>query len=418
MKTKSLSLMLFILLATGSAYAQEQAAESSGGGLSAGFSSITNFIKKPFVGIPKEELIVTQGDPVEQCLGTAKKATQECSSPTSDTFKQGAQLLTTIPAIATTFLAGGDADEMSDMCRLTALSGLLSGFLNSGQAKTCQTASQACNESCNAATKRLSEAFKETNDGLEMRKIEKAIADVKETKEKCIQSVEQQVQQAQQQQLANALPIAGAEACVAGIDDSPSEEIVDCNLTRFQFYPECSPVSKLDTIATNFEPGVSLNNDPPEIDIPDVDDREDYWNNLRNQGANAGGLGGGGAGALGGSAGGGSGSSANDRSGGGGRRKSGSTILSGGTESSGSNSGWNTGDSDFDKKYAKLKAKNKNLKMLTPKKLGGRGLASNEFALASDDIWTRVYLRTNTRCTKQLTDCNANRSQNPYGIKN
>ncbi len=412
MEIKNLVLLLVLVFGFSDVSAQDSVAAVT--------SNLEGAVAKPIETTPKQKMIKSDGSPLENCSGTAQQAVRECLSPSSGGMKKAAQMLTTIPSIATAFMAGGDAGKMANMCKMTALAGMLGGLLNGGQNRTCQDAAGACEESCGQSKQILTDEANEaasSGDQATYNFKRQQISQVDQTKDECINKVEQQMQLAQQQQQANQEPMGGAEACQAALDPEPEDEIVDCGLDQFKGYPECSTVSKLDPIDSTFEPGIALGSDPAEIDLPEADDREEYWNSLKNKAG--GGAGGGsgmgaGAGALGGGSNGGSGSKSDGQSGGG-RRKSGSAMVSGGTATSGSNSGWNTGDSDFNKKFAKLKAKKKGLKMLTKKKLGGRGLAGSEFAMASEDIWTRVYLRTNTRCTKQLTDCNANKSKNPYG---
>ena len=71
-------------------------------------------------------------------------------------------------------------------------------------------------------------------------------------------------------------------------------------------------------------------------------------------------------------------------------------------------------DGDGSDKLTELAKKKGKIGLLTPKKkIAGNG--SSQFGLASRDIWTSVYVRTNARCAKQLKECSANRSRDPYG---
>lgn len=372
--------------------------------------------------VPREgsEMAVRDRDPVGNCSGTKTRAVNECMTPTGSGFEQAGQLLTTLPAIATAFMGGEDPGKMAEMCQLTQIMGAVSGLLNGGQNTTCQNASSICQEVCGESRDQLRQLAAAQPTQIDVIRLQ--LEQVNEDEEDCVAKATEQMQLAQQQQQANQQPMAGAEACQNALnsDDEFEEELVDCSLAQYANSAQCTTLGKTDGNGIPFEPGQTISQDDSATDFPGVEDREDFWNDLKNKtSGNAGGrgAGAGGAGPMGGGPGGGSG--ANNRAGGA-ARKSGSTMLSGGNESSGGGgSGFNLGgDDDFNKKFAKLDAKKKKLNMLTKKKIGGRGIASSEFGLASDDIWTRVYLRTNTRCTKQLTECTANKSLNPYGVSN
>lgn len=388
--------------------------------------ALDNAIKSPPQPKGAENMIVDAGDPLESCRQTTNKAVQECVKPSGIGFKEAAGILVMLPGVAAGFMTGGDPGKIAQMCKVTAAAGMLGGLLNGGQDKTCQNASAACQSKCG-------EAFNvyRQQEGTALSAGDAAGADVARYKQQeiqrfdkdCQDKVAAQMQLAKQQQMANQAPIAGAEACNQALnsdEDGLDDEIVDCSLAQYANYSECATIGKTDDgSGIPFEPGLNLTNDDEAIDLPEGEDREDFWNALKNKTAGAGGRSGGGAGAgaMGGGPGGGNGSGGNRA--GGPMRKSGSSMVTGGNESSGGGAGWGKGDDgDFDKKFAKLGAKTNGLNMLKKKKIGGRNVASSEFGVASDDIWTRVYLRTNTRCTKQLAECAANKSLNPYGVNN
>ncbi len=377
-----------------------------------------------------EAMMKRDGSPEQNCSRTSSVAVQECLQPTGQGFKQVAMMLTTLPSIATAFMAGGDPEKMARMCKLSQAMLIAGGLLNGGQDKTCQNATVACQTVCGESVEQLKEIYEQAPDDLALKKIQMQIDGIRETEEKCLTKVTEQMQLAQQQQQANQSPIAGAENCEQVLNEDPDGEDsnVDCSLAEYANTTQCTTIAEtLDKTGDGgvipFESGATISKDDSLDDLPEAqDDREDFWNDLKNKAANGGGngsRGGAGAGAFGGGSGGGSGNGSGNRAGGGAARKAGSTMVSGGNESSSGAGGWGKGsDDDFNKKFAKLDAKKKGLNMLTKKKIGGRGIASSEFGLASDDIWTRVYLRTNTRCTKQLAECAANKSQNPYGVVN
>jgi hypothetical protein len=371
---------------------------------------------------PKQakEIEVTQSTPDENCRLTRDNAVKECLNPTGQGFKQAAQLLTTLPAIATAFMGGGDPGKMAEMCKLTTIMGAIGGMLNGGQDTTCQQASAACQSSCGKGydfyRQQESQAVA-ARDSAGARQAQMKQEDMKTIDDDCQKQVQAQMQLAQQQQQANQQPMAGAEACQAALDSNPEDEIVDCTQPKFANAAECTTIGKTAGNGITFEKGPGISANESDADLPALEDREDYWNSLKNKTSGGTPSGNSGTGALGGSGSNGGFGNAAQKAGGSGK-KSGSSLMSGGSESSGGGGGgWgNMSGDDFDKKYSKLSDKKKGLGMLTKKKIGGRNIAAAEFGSSSDDIWTRVYLRTNTRCTKQLTECTANKSLNPYGV--
>lgn len=391
--------------------------------------------KTPPEATKKEDMECTdEGDYLSNCTCTKNKALKECISPSGQGFKRAAQFILTLPSVATPFMTGGDSGQMADMCKLSALSGTVANLLNGTQGTNCERAISVCTESCVTKARKYINKLRENEmnaAGESAALVQKAesnyrarVEEVEQINADCNGKAQTQMQMAQQQMQAGLAPMSGMTSCAAGLDEDgsgSSGEIVDCTLARFASYAQCSTVSKANSAGNGvtYDPGVGIAADTDsEMDLPGAEDREDYWNALKNKTSGSGnGSGRSGMGALG-SGGGSGGFGALGKGGSGAARKTGSSLLSGGSDSGGAGGGgWgNGGNEGFDKKYAKLGAKGKGLNMLTKKKIGGRQLAS-DLASSTEDIWTRVYLRTNTNCTKQLLECSANKSLNPYGLQ-
>lgn len=418
MKIKNSVLVLLLFLNSNAVLAQQTVAGSDT--LSA---NLRQAIANPPKATPAEELIKKISnitDPYQRCEAIKDVALGECASPSSSTFKTAANLLLTVPSIATSFLSGGDnAGRMAEMCQMTALAGVVGGLLNGTQGSGCDNAMNSCNSVCSASIKSYNDQatqLRSAGQNAQAEEYMRMVDRIKTTEQECINKATAQKQLAQQQQQANAQPIAGMQACSEALAGEEESSLVDCSQDYYRNDPSCATVGKVgdNGLGSTYEPGVAIDTTADDVDMPTPENREDFWNNLKNKTSGNQGSGGGRAGAGAGMSGGPGGQGGN-KAGAGGARRSSNASFSGGSESSGGGAGGWGNSSGLSGRLAKLAEKKKGLNMLTQKKLAGRGLAAAELGVASDDIWTRVYLRTNTRCAKQLVECAANKSQNPYG---
>lgn len=407
MKIKLMFLSLFVIGSVSNAQAQAP-------NITQTQAQVDNLLKNP--PQPKDKNALVK----ENCTKTVDAAVTECMAPTGIGFKEIAGMLTTIPAISTAFMSGEDSGKLAQMCQLSSAMGLLGSMLNGGQDKTCQNAMSACEEACEKEKKGFENQRKNLNPSDPnyanfFNKYTSEMKAIDDLNGQCIKKIQAQMQLAQQQQAANQQPTAAMQNCAQALNGDEDPEFVDCTLNPGA--AECTPVSKLDDVGSGstYEPGIAISPTADEIDLPSPEDREEYWNNLKNK-ASGNQANGGRPGAGAGMSGGGPGNAASNKAAGGaGRRTNGASFSAGSESGGGGAGGWaNSKDGGLNNRLSKLGDKKK-LNMLTQKKVAGRGLAAAEFGVASDDIWTRVYLRTNTRCTKQLVECSANRSQNPYG---
>ncbi len=382
-------------------------------GASAGLESA---VANPPQASPIDKIAFRGADPKTNCERTGQNAVNECQNPSGQGFKQALSLAAAVPALAAGFMSGGDPGKMAQMCQMGVLATTLSSLLNSTMGKGCENGSAACQTVCSESLNTVGRQIQTATSSLEVEKLKLLQQSIKETGDKCVADVTAVQQAASSQQGANQQPGGDMASCNAMLDEDGASELVDCTLPEFANAPECTTLAKNDGLPIGFETG--SNGLPVDesggLDVPLGEDREDFWNALKNKTSGGGSAGGGGAG-LGGFGGGGSPSSPAG-SAAAAARKAGNNMVTGGDSSGGGGgSGFGGGDDDFDRKFSGLDKKKKDLNMLTQKKIGGRNIAGAEFGLSSDDIWTRVYLRTNTRCTKQLAECAANKSSNPYG---
>lgn len=391
----------------------------------------------------KNQMIVDAGDPVKSCEATRNKAITECSTPTNDGFKAAAGALAGITGAFAGFSAGdmsasddpekvaAQQKQTQNMCMLTQLLSKLADALNGGQGDTCVQAQQACDQKCNEGEDTLKKEIEQlmaqrtpqnsAQIDSEIKIRENKIEKIQKTNNKCAEEARQIAQQAQQQQQASQQPQQGMDQCQQALNagQKTTEEPVNCSEDKFKTHPSCLGLNPGggpnigDFARDPFD--VSGQGGASEFDMP-LD--ESTFGKTSPSGA-GGGRGGGSGGPgffAGGSGNNNNGPASKTGEGTAGGRGIGS--LYGGNESGGGGGGW--GNMNGDKAgsgLSRLAKKKTDLKVPTKRKLGGHKLGAGEFGLSTDDIWTRVYLRTNTRCTKQLVQCAANRSADPYGKK-
>lgn len=370
----------------------------------------------------------------ETCEAQKLKSIAECNQPSNGGWQAAAQIFAGVAGAAAGFMAmdSGASDDpskagqASQMCALAEVLNKLSSALNGGQNDTCMNAAQACEEVCNKEIKKHNE---KSNEYLSMQppqmglaQAEKNRADqAKENKESCLKEVEKQAQKAQQQQQANQSPGQGMSQCQQALNgDKEGEEPVDCSKDKFKGHPSCTGMSTNpgNMIGSERDPFTVGSRDDQDFDLP-LDENAGSGYKANGDGSGGSNGAGGGLGFFGGSGSGGGGES-QKTGGAAGAGRGGVGSLYGGSEGGGSGGAWGSmaGDGkDGNGRLSKLANKKSDVKVPTQRKLAGHKLGSGEFGLSTDDIWTRVYLRTNTRCTKQLIECAANRSTNPYGKK-
>ncbi len=373
----------------------------------------------------------TTAEEMEQatCEEQKPKSIKECNQPSNGGWQQAAQMFAGVAGAAAGFMAMDSASDesksgqASQMCALAEMLNKLSSALNGGQNDTCQNAANVCEKVCN---KEIKEHQKKREEYLKMQPPQTGLAQIekdkeekaKENKKECIDEVTKQAQKAQQQQQANQSPGQGMSQCQQALNgDQESEEPVDCSKDKFKGHPSCAGMSNNpgNMIAGNRDPFNMSGRDDGDFDLP-LDENSSAFNGNGSDGSGSGG-GSGGMGFMGGS-GSGSGGGESQKTGGAAGR-SGVGSLYGGSEGGGAGGAWGSmaGDGKDGKGLSRLANKKSGVKVPTQRKLAGHKLGAGEFGLSTDDIWTRVYLRTNTRCTKQLISCAANKSTDPYGRK-
>lgn len=368
-----------------------------------------------------EEMKVETGEPLQSCKETSKKSIKECLQPSGVGFKEIMGIVSGIcGAIASFSMGSGDGSEESQQqaqksCMLAGMCQQLGSGLNGGQNDTCVNAAKACESVCSESQKKLLEEaakLQTSNPALAQQKKDYAALAAKEG-EDCLKKAQEVAQAAQQQQQANQQPQGGMEQCQQALDSGLDEdEEVNCALPQFASHAACTTLTKTDSDGippferNDILPTVGNNS---EEDLPFVEAPTDFG---KTAGANGGGAGSpGGFGMMGG--GNGSGDGAQGKTDGSGRRGGASAAMLGGGGSSGGGSPWPMGKDEDGK--GRGFGKKGDSKLLTKRKLAGHKLGEGEFAASTDDIWARVYTRTNTNCTKQLLSCAANKSLNPYG---
>ena len=397
--------------------------------------------------IPVEELMVVEvaeDDPtkIKICQATVEKSKQACEVPRGAVFKEGLSIMSAGFGLTSGLLArGGASSQLSTVCNVAQGLEKVNSLTNKVRAGTCQNARIACANICMGNTmESLKGRLKKLDRTCKAKKImnankPKELANIflgcEEDKdilranmdfantlnEECAQFAAQKIQESQQQVQANQKTLAQSmKACknaFASEDSGHDEDFVDClDVVNFGNHPSCSRLSG------KTSPGSLLKGEPPLQKT--IDPTPDFPNDPRalsktgglgnpgNPGMGSGGLLGGGMDQNSSS---GKGSSQNKRRG----SKKHSVLFGKPLGNQGNSSQFSHGDDDEGGigSLGRLASQKGKIGMLTKRKLAASD--PNQFGPASDDIWTRIYLRTNIRCAKQLKECSANRSRNPYG---
>lgn len=367
------------------------------------------------------------------CKEQKEKSIRECNSPSNSGWQQATQIFAGVAGAAAGFMAmdssaSGDdakAGQTAQLCALTEMLSKLASAIGGGQSDTCMTAGNLCERVCNKEIKEHEQKKKdyEIAKDLAGANYERGeIETLTKVKDECLEKVKEQAQKAQQQQQANQNPAQGASQCQQALNgEKTSEEPVDCSKDKFKGHPSCSGIaSNPGSMIGNSDrdPFGAVNGEDSDFDLP-LDENQQLSKLDPNSGSGGGGSGGG-MGFFGGGSGSGGGDSQKTGGAAGPGRGGGGSLYGGSDGGGGGGGAWGSmaGDGKDGKGgLSRLANKKTDVKVPTQRKLAGHKLGSGEFGLSTDDIWTRIYLRTNTRCTKQLISCSANRSTNPYGRK-
>lgn len=405
----------------------------------AGAGNLATTATEGVEGTPQEQM------EAETCERTKAKSVAECKKPTNNGWQAGAQALAGLTGAFAGFSMGDSAagdsssqQQTQQLCMLADLMSKLANSLNGGQNDTCNNAAAACEKVCNEEMdhykserdqfkQKEASAYSANQPGpaasfrAQAELAEEKRAEAEKNGNQCIEEAGRVAQMAQQQQQTNQQPQQGMQNCQAALnqDGLEEEQPVNCSLPEFQSHPSCTGAGdtygKLNPDGrTPFNP---IGDKGSSFDDLPLDEKRSGASGGSPYAGSAGGGMSGGLGMMG--SGGGSGDGALGKTGeGAAAPKGGIGSLYGGNESSGGGGWGNLAGDDKNSGLSRFKDKKNKLKVPKKRKLAGHKLgAGSEFGLSTDDIWTRVYLRTNTRCTKQLVQCAANRSKNPYGKK-
>ena len=380
------------------------------------------------LSVSQEELRVNDNDLVQSCIATVRKSIKNCREPQGNMWKKGLSIMSSGFTAAEGFLKmGGASSSLSKVCEAAKYLGILNSLFNGGRSDTCDNAKSVCEEMCNETALNFleherSELMKESPSQeifTRISEIDRQIERVERYYGECIRVADDESGKSQLQAQVNTNILQKSmQSCedMLKTDESDDEESVDClDVARYGSHPLCTDIT---------EGGGDVHSESEPVNDGNVDDDftpdfpEDRGlanNKTRSGGPSKTPSSGGGALGTGGSSSNGGGLS---KTGGSGQRSRGKVGLLFGKSTGGEGgSGFShDGDGSDKNSLTELAKKKGKIGLLTPKKkIAGNGLISSQFGLASRDIWTSVYIRTNARCAKQLKECSANRSRDPYG---